>query len=181
MKIFFTDNLCSYEHNDKSLTLIKNILKHHMGLQEDRVGAVRSDNGVIKITGTDLYVSVTHKGIMWLCAVDDKPCGIDIEISTYKSNDFEAISRKYFFTEEQKHVYRSGKEGFLDIWTRKEAIAKANEKSVFWALNNINVMNKDGFLDKINGLSLLCFDLTSEIKIATASYNKNGRIEFMEI
>ncbi len=70
------------------------------------------------------FFSISHSGNYAACAVSDRPCGIDIEISR------EIKQRKKYplFTEDEcRYVnVRDSANRFLTLWTMKEAFVKAN-------------------------------------------------------
>lgn len=68
------------------------------------------------------FVSISHSSDMWICAISDRPCGIDIE--KRRRVDHMKIARRFFTETEVKEVTEKGIESFFRIWTAKEAYAK---------------------------------------------------------
>ena len=74
----------------------------------------------------DAHYNISHSGSIVVCAVYDKPIGIDIQ----KMNDmnFDSIAKRVF-TKNEQEIYFSAptemqKEQFYRIWTAKESLIK---------------------------------------------------------
>lgn len=81
-------------------------------------------NGKPYAEGLDIHFSLSHSGSMAVCAVSDRPVGIDVE----KNKPVHlGVVKKCFTKAEQRYVL-AGKEKtqerFLEIWTKKEAYVK---------------------------------------------------------
>ena len=87
------------------------------------------ERGKPEISGA--YFSLAHTGTVAVCAVADSPVGVDVE-KTGRSN--EGVARKYFSEKERQC-------GFSYIWTRKEAVVKADGGGIALGLHNIDVTN----------------------------------------
>jgi 4'-phosphopantetheinyl transferase len=70
----------------------------------------------------DPYFSVSHSGNMWMCAVSDLPCGIDLE--EVKKRDYEKVAHRIFSGEDLHYIDLWGSYGFFNLWTRMEAFVK---------------------------------------------------------
>ena len=74
--------------------------------------------------GLDIHFSVSHSGNLAVCAISDKPVGIDVEQN--KKANFN-VARRCFTKTELQYVL-SGKEKsqqrFFEVWTKKEAYVK---------------------------------------------------------
>ncbi|MBR4720559.1 MAG: 4'-phosphopantetheinyl transferase superfamily protein [Clostridia bacterium] len=78
----------------------------------------------------DVEFSISHSGDYSVCAVSDKPIGIDIQkIVPYN----EKIAKRVCSEEELAIIETSGDKSreFIKIWTKKEAALKRDEKSIF--------------------------------------------------
>ena len=71
---------------------------------------------------TNIHFSLSHTKGMAVCALSDRPVGVDVErIRPIREN----IARRYFDAEEQALLAGADREErFFEIWTRKEAEAK---------------------------------------------------------
>lgn len=70
----------------------------------------------------EIYISASHSGVYFVCAVADCPIGIDVQEE--RKVNAEGISRRYFSFKEQEYVKNFGNKGFFTLWTRKEAYSK---------------------------------------------------------
>lgn len=78
----------------------------------------------------DIEFSISHSGDFVVCAVSDKPIGIDIQkIVPYN----EKIAKRVCSQEELKMIVNSTDKAkeFIKVWTKKEAALKRDEKSIF--------------------------------------------------
>ncbi len=88
------------------------------------------ENGKPYIENVDVCFSISHSSDIAVCAISDKPVGIDIERIRGINTD---IAKKHFTTDEQEYVFEKkcfSKQRFFEIWTRKEAYAKMIGKGV---------------------------------------------------
>lgn len=97
----------------------------------------------------EVHFSVSHSGDWWACIIAEEPVGLDIEDISKKSPKFEAIAKRFFTEEEIKYVDAYGKEGFFDIWVRKEAYIKFLGTGLSEGLNTFSVIKKDHFTKAI--------------------------------
>ena len=70
----------------------------------------------------NLEFSVTNSGDMWMCAISEKPCGIDVQFA--KETPYEKIAERYYKPKEIEYVRMIGESAFFQIWTRREAYGK---------------------------------------------------------
>ena len=77
-----------------------------------------------------LEFSVTNSGNMWMCAISEKPCGIDLQISRDNIH-YEKIAKRFYKPTEFEYVKTFGKDAFFRIWTRREAYGKMKGEG-FW-------------------------------------------------
>ena len=91
---------------------------------------VLDEHGKPCVAGLDnFFFNLSHSGDMTVCAISDKPVGVDIE---KKSRDcIKAVER--YYTDGEKCISRD--KGTSYIWTRKEAVAKANGRGIGMGLN----------------------------------------------
>ena len=78
----------------------------------------------------DIEFSISHSGEYVVCAVSTHRVGIDIQIVT-PYND--KTAKKVCSEEEIKKIEESSDKAreFIKIWTKKEAVLKRDEKSIF--------------------------------------------------
>jgi len=88
--------------------------------------------------------SISHSKDIAVCAISDRPVGIDIE---YMRNVNIDVAKKYFTENEQKYVFEKPKlsnQRFFEIWTKKEAYVKLYGKGIpyfkeFSVIGNENI------------------------------------------
>ena len=67
-----------------------------------------------------LFISVSHSGSIAVCAVSDRPVGIDVE--QIKKRSFKLTDR--IFSEDEIAYISGSAKRFFEVWTAKEAYAK---------------------------------------------------------
>ena len=77
----------------------------------------------------NIHFNLSHSGEYSVCAVSDKPVGIDIE---EKQDCVMGVADKYYNHEERKM-------DFIDVWTRKEAVVKADGRGIAADISQIDV------------------------------------------
>ena len=118
--------------NDKDLTMVGDILAK-AAIQKvfgiavaDMKFEVGEFGKPFLVSHKDVYFNISHSGNIVVCAVHDKPVGIDIQ----KMNDvnFESIAKRVFTKNEQDVFFstpqETQKEQFYKTWTAKESYIK---------------------------------------------------------
>ena len=103
--------------------LAREMLSERLGCAPLEVPLAWDEDGKPSVPGTGLYVSVSHSGAYAVCAVDDRPVGVDVE--AVRGVD-EKFLRRVCTEEELAYVLRGGDavRRFWELWTAKEAIFK---------------------------------------------------------
>ena len=74
----------------------------------------------------DVHFNISHSGSAVICAVCDKPVGIDIQL--VKDRNFDLLAKRAFTEKEQKVFFSAQpdrrREQFFSIWTAKESYIK---------------------------------------------------------
>ena len=95
------------------------------------------ENGKPYVEGAPFHVSVSHSGPYVVCAVDEKPLGVDVEVI----RGAEAKFMRRVCSEEEMHYIRFGDAGcyqrFWECWTAKEALFKLTGKGPLLALSRL--------------------------------------------
>ncbi len=95
----------------------------------------------------NLFFNLSHSGDMAVCAISDKPVGVDVEKITRDCSS--AVDR--YFTCSERRI--SEDKGTSYIWTRKEAVAKADGRGIGMGINKIDtsgdLVTADGVLYKV--------------------------------
>lgn len=123
-----------FKHGDAGFPMIKSAAAQYCaenGIEFDpeRAEILRDEKGKPYFTDLAVEFSLSHTGTMWMCLFSDKPCGLDLQL--IRDCDHEAISRRFYQEDEQQYVAENGREGFFDIWVRKEAYCKMTGEGMF--------------------------------------------------
>lgn len=109
----------------KSLTdfCILKCLDAYLGDKRD-LSVFRDENGKPFVRGLDrpIGISVSHSEELFACAIAEENVGLDVQFE--RKVNYERLSKRYFSLAEQDHVIKYSKEGFFEVWVRKEAYAK---------------------------------------------------------
>lgn len=101
----------------------------------------------------DVNFSISHTKDLFVCGVQDKELGLDIEDMKLKEkrefSRYESIAKRFFEVEEQAYVQAKGLSGFFEIWTRKEAYIKAKATGISEGLNSFSVIENMCFKSKL--------------------------------
>lgn len=97
-------------------------------------------NGKLYLTDGRNYVNLSHSGDYAVCAVHDKPIGIDIQ--QICECDMK-LSERFFTAEEADMIDRAKNReaAFFEIWTKKESLVKAVGCGLRIPLNSFSVLN----------------------------------------
>lgn len=101
-------------------------------------------NGKPFVENARVQFSISHSGDIAVCALSNKPVGIDIEQIREVNVK---VARRLFTPDEQTYVFEKWtqvKERFFEVWTRKEAYVKMLGKGVshfpqFSVMGNKNI------------------------------------------
>ncbi len=74
--------------------------------------------------------SVSHSDEIWVCVMDENPCGIDIQ--KIKQCEYIKLSERFYTANEHEYVIKKGIDGFFDIWTMREALGKLSGEGFFF-------------------------------------------------
>ncbi len=134
LKIEFTDVVfspCDTPRDKKDrehiagIELCKAMIKKYFG--EECGDFCFNDNGKPFINKEGIFFNISHSKGRVVCAVSDKPVGIDIEKLTEKTDtDIKNFAKRYFVENEISLLEKEdfSAEVFYTIWTKKEAYSK---------------------------------------------------------
>lgn len=170
--------------NDEIRTLIGKILIRSIVAQEYKVKN-RSIYFSINQWGKpflegypEFNFNISHSEDYVLCAVDDKPIGIDIE--KIRSIEYEDIAKSFFTKDELDYIVKKDIDNklnkFYEIWTLKESYIKCCGQGLCIPLKSFSVINKLGFVNptidnKYNIYTFKKFCIGTDYKIAVCSLN----------
>lgn len=135
--------------------LARKVLGQRLGLAPEAVPITCEDTGKPDAAGCDLYFSVSHSGAWVVCAVDDRPVGVDVEVIRGADEKF----MRRVCSEAELAYIRFGDAGcyerFWECWTAKEALFKLTGKGPLLCLSRLQ-LPADVALDHIlvNGCSV---------------------------
>ncbi len=109
---------------------VRKVLGIYLSLPAVRVRIEYAPGGKPFLRGHDgLHFNLSHSGSIALMAVSGHPVGVDVEL-VQPGFDFTDISNRYFLPAEIAGLNRtdaaSRVQQFFSLWTRKEAVLKAN-------------------------------------------------------
>ena len=99
-------------------------IARHFGMNPKDISFRCTKNGKPYADGLDIHFSLSHSGNLAVCAISDKPVGIDVE--KVRSVNMR-VAQKWFTPKEQYYVFsdkRKTQKRFFEIWTKKEAYVK---------------------------------------------------------
>ncbi len=138
----------------------------------------------------NIKFNISHTGEIFVCAIDDKEIGIDVqEVLLGRGEKYDdakklhKLAEKYFTENEHSFIIENGTRAFFDIWTYKEAYTKLLGKSIFHTIKNIETVAGGKLRDKIGDVYMTRIDIpnTSNLACAVASYRKENDICLKEI
>ncbi len=101
------------------------------------------ENGKLYLTERgDIYVNLSHSGDYAVCAVNDKPVGVDIQ--KCRKCDIKIADR--FFTEKETEYIKNSvdmDDAFFEVWTKKESFVKAVGAGLSMPLNSFSVQGDE--------------------------------------
>ena len=182
-----------FQKKSQSHQLLQIALKDFLGWASNSADLpiFKGEKGKPYVKIDDVYFNISHSHQVWVCAMDHRNLGIDVEVLRKRS--FEKLANKYFSTEELAYIFdgntldefttdenirtesapsKSSKEKcsqelklkrFFQVWTFKEAYAKLKGESIF---ENLNVNSSDR--KALVGVNVKQLDLGQDI-IATVA------------
>lgn len=115
--------------------LARTELGKRLDVAPEAVPLVMDDEGKPSVEGDPLYCSLSHSGAWAVCAIGEKPLGVDVEV-------IRGTQEKYMqriCSEDEFRYIRYGDEGcfarFFECWTAKEALFKLTGQGPLLALS----------------------------------------------
>lgn len=116
--------------SDKKLCLAGDILARRAihercGINPSDIKFAKGEFGKPYAVDMDVHFNVSHSGEWVICAIDDKPVGVDIQKVTAANMD---TTRFFCTSNEIKYIFDNSQENmvqrFFEIWTLKESYFK---------------------------------------------------------
>jgi 4'-phosphopantetheinyl transferase len=96
---------------------------------------------------SDLYFNISHSGNMVACVFSRQPIGLDIEqVKKIDINAFESV----FSKAEMQKIREGGDKKFYELWTIKEAVAKAIGKGLDINLLAIEILQNQAIYNSLS-------------------------------
>ena len=122
--------------------LARRVLGEKLGIAPEQVMLTVDENDKPCVEGDPIYVSMSHSGAWAVCAIADRPVGVDVEVIRVVQEKF--IARVCSETEQQ--YIRYGDAGcfqrFWECWTAKEALFKLTGKGPLLTLSRFTLPEK---------------------------------------
>lgn len=119
--------------------LVRQTVAEKLGIEPRAVALTVDENEKPCIQGDPLYISMSHSGAWAVCAVDDRPVGVDVEVIRGARGPF--IAR--VCSEAEQAYIRYGDAGcfhrFWECWTAKEALFKLTGKGPLLSLSALKL------------------------------------------
>lgn len=133
------------------------LLRYSLGKSADDIAILPSGKPVI--LGGERFFSLSHSGEYAVCAVSDKPIGVDIQrIAPIP----ERVIKRFCTGREQKQLNDSleREKAAVKLWALKESYLKASEKSLSEVFGREFVISAD---DSVTGVKGYCCSLFEQI------------------
>lgn len=143
--------------DDKKLSLLSEIILRHaldkLNIDyETPLSFTIASNGKPSVNSMrDWHYNISHCDNIVVCAISTYEIGVDVEHTMRKSNAFDK-----YFTEAEKELAKEYSASY--IWTRKEAVAKANGRGIAIGLDRFDttkqIVELDNITYRINTISI---------------------------
>ena len=109
------------------------------------------------------------KGI-WMCTMSDRPCGLDVQDDRESVKDYKKLANRFYKPGEVKYVEDHGREGFFQIWNRREALGKYTGQGFFG--NMPELVEDDSLVEKMEyaGKTVSFFELPLQVPYGRRLY-----------
>lgn len=179
MKIYLYEGFTGRKKESRNLLL--DALNDFSGKKFKEEDILTKDKGKPYVEDKKIEFSVSHSGQLWMAAIGESSIGADIQV--FKKCNIEGISKKLYSEAEISFINLWGAYGFFKLWTRREALVKAQGKSVFEKMPSL-VYNKNELKDEIElaGKKYIIKDIeiSDDISCSICSLDDaNLRIELM--
>lgn len=119
----------------------------------------------------DLFFNISHSQSWIICALDDQPVGVDVEV--IRPIDLQIASR--FFSKKEAEIImrlpeQNRLEYFYKIWTLKESYIKAIGKGLSIPLDSFSILIEESNIRLQSGLSLAEYFFSQNTLSGSAIY-----------
>ena len=131
-----------------SRALLRLVLAFYTGEDPQSFRYGRQKFGKPYLENSELQFSLSHTENLVACSVGFRRIGVDVEKGGILPQDWERIARRFFSSAEQHYLFARDKHlqphVFLQIFTLKEAVAKADGRGLSLPWNGFSVPLPDG-------------------------------------
>lgn len=170
--------------------LIRNIIFENLNMGNKDIIFEKNEQGKPHLKGySNFNFNLSHSGDFVVCAVDDKPIGIDIE--KIESIDYKGIAQSFFCKDEYDFISKGDLQAqvdkFYEIWTLKESYIKADGRGLTIPLKSfsINIDKYDNIelitKNELKKCNLKKINIESEYKMAVCSLNEKASNDIIRI
>ncbi len=85
-----------------------------------------------------VHFSVSHTKGLWVCALHDRPVGLDAEL--IREGDYVHIGKRFFHPEDYAWLEGKPEAEFFKIWTAKESYVKYTGTGIDYAFSRFSVV-----------------------------------------
>lgn len=122
--------------------LIKTIMAETLGIKSKKIIFNKNEFGKPYLKNYEKFnFNISHSGEFVVCAIDDRPIGIDIE--QIKQIEYKVIAERFFSTCELKYIENADLcnqlKKFYEIWTLKESYIKCCGMGLSMQLNKFSI------------------------------------------
>lgn len=180
---------------DKIRTLIGNMListivVEELSIRNKHISFEKNQYGKPYLKGYPKFnFNISHSGDFVVCAIDDKPIGIDIEEVKYI--EYEDIAKRFFTVSEFNYIVKQDLDiqlsKFYEIWTLKESYIKCCGQGLSIPLKSFSIdidqyENIKGIINNKHKEHIFKrFNIDSNYKMAVCSVNKEISKDIVEI
>jgi 4'-phosphopantetheinyl transferase len=168
-----------YQFMDYKRSLIGHVLVYlhisrNFNIPFQKIKYIYNQFGKPHIKGDFINFNISHSGDWVVCAFDNKPLGIDIEL--VKPVDIQVVS-SFFSKEEQKRIKTIPSSlrtnSFYELWTLKESFIKAIGKGLSMDLKSFTIKFEEGEALIENSKHFFNQYNIGDYKLAVCSQNRN--------
>ncbi|MCX2829638.1 4'-phosphopantetheinyl transferase superfamily protein [Bacillus pseudomycoides] len=160
--------------------LIRSIVAERLGIKQKQIKFKKNKYGKPYLEGySNFNFNISHSGNLVVCALDEKPIGIDIE--QVKNIEYKDVVKSFFSENEKNYVFNGDisleLDKFYEIWTLKESYLKCIGQGLSVPLNSFSIELNNMEDIKVISYSeykdykLKMFNIGSSYKMAVCSVN----------
>ena len=164
--------------------MVKLLLAGYLEIDPVQIEIREGQNKKPELAGENpfpIHFNISHSGNWVIIGFSNEPIGVDIE-KIEPDFDYDLISAQHFSALEKEYARTSA--GFYEIWTRKEALAKAlgsglpDQLTIFSALDQQDLQPLHPVFP--NNWTVVSFLMDAHYAVSVASDANVGLLRFMD-